>query len=267
MKCLLVITGESFRYGPQGSRARSTCKASTSRQKLASYSHIRLINYMKKQFNYDTDILIDSYELNNEYDTMILNWYAPYVIKARFNKIIFPNEMAFVESTNNNLASEDLSEYDYIVFIRIDFYIKKYFLNRFNTIDNSIRYAHMDYNGGGNCHNIIYLPKCYFHLINAPLSENFRTPHYGMHNVKTNLKTSLFINSYHSLSTDLNWNPLYSQVGRNESFIRENKGERYINNECVKGINDNEYNHLEKTDTIEENVNLIDADNFDVFMF
>jgi hypothetical protein len=267
MKALLVLTGESFRYGPQGSRARSTCQASTSRQKLASYSHLRLINYIKKQFDCNTDILIDSYELNNEYDTMLSNWYNPYVVRSRFNKVIFPSELHFVHSTNHNLSCEDLSPYDFILFIRIDFYIKKYFLTRFTTIDDSIRYAHMDYNGCGNCHNIIYLPKCYFHLINAPPHENFRYPHLGMHIIKNTFKTDLFINSFHSLSTDLNWNPLYSQVGRDESFIRENKGERYINNEWVKGLVDTEYDSFERTDTIEENVKLIDTDKFDIFSF
>jgi len=265
MKCLLILTGESFRYGGQTTRDRSNCLDATNKQKLASYSHLRLINYMKSKFDADTEIFINSYKLNDIHDEILLNWYKSYVIYSKLHNNIFPSEYAFIESTNRDIVSINLEKYDFILFVRMDLYIKEYFLERFTQIDNKIRYGHLDYNGGGICHNIIYVPKCFFNLINVPLHINFRNPHHGKNCVTKIIDSSnidYFINSYHSLSTDLNWNPLYSQVGRGESHKRENVGERYINNTLVKIESDTEYDHLLHTDTIEQNLKLIESDTF-----
>lgn len=267
MRCLLVLDGESFRLGPQFTRIRSASPEGISRQKLASYSHIRLINYLKHKFNCDTDVLISSYHFNETCDSMLVEWYKPFIIKCIYFNELFPNENAFHEATNKIVQSFDLSSYTFILFIRIDYYIKKYFLQRFTEIDDAVRYVHMDYNGGGVVHTIIYLPKIYYHLLNTPIDTNFRAQSSGLNNIKDSVKTDLFINSYHSGSTNLNWNPVYSNVSRGESFYRENKGERYINGEKIQGLEDTEYDHLEQTDTIEENLKLIEENRFDMFAY
>ena len=267
MRCLLVLTGESFRLGNQTSRGRSDSVDATNRQKLATYSHLRLVNYIKKTFDTDTDVFINSYTLNPTHDAMLLDWYKPHIVYSNFYNSIFPSENDFMDATNKQISAMNLSIYDFIIFVRIDIYIKSYFLTCFTTIDNTLRYAHIDFNHGGICHNVIYVPKCYVELINAPIDVNFRAPHYGRDFViKTTPDISIdyFIRSYHSLSTDLNWNPLYSQVGRNESFHRENIGERYVNNNRINITNDNEYDHLLHTDTIEENLKALEDGTFDV---
>jgi hypothetical protein len=265
MKCLLVLNGESFRIGPQFSRIRSASSEGINRQKLASYSHIRLINYIKHKFNYDTDVIISSYHFNETCDNMLVEWYKPFLKKCIYFNELFPNENAFHEATNTIIQSFDLSHYTFILFIRIDYYIKKYFLERFTLIDDSVRYAHIDYNGGGVNHAIIYLPQVYYHLLNTPIDTNFRAQATGLNNIKNSVKTDLFIYSYHACSTNLNWNPIYSNVSRGETFYRENKGERYINGEKVLSLEDTEYDHLERTDTLEENLKLIEENRFDIF--
>jgi hypothetical protein len=267
MKCLLVLDGESFRIGPQFTRVRSASLEGINRQKLASYSHLRLINFLKDKFNCDTDVLISSYKFNEPCDTMLIEWYKPFIIKCIYFDSLFQHEDIFHQVTNSIVQSFDLSQYTFVLFIRIDYYIKKYFLQRFTHIDDSVRYVHMDYNGGGVAHTIIYLPKIYFHLLNTPIENNFRAKWSGLNNIKDTVKTDLFINSYHSCATNLNWNPLYSNVCREESFFRENKGERYINGEKVQGLEDTEYDHLERTDTIKENLQLIEENRFDIFSY
>lgn len=268
MRCLLVLTGESFRYGSQMTRGRSDSVNSTNRQKLASFSHLCLINHMKTQFNISTDIFINSYKLNQEHDSMLLNWYNPYIIYSNFYDSIFPSEESFMDATHKLLESiSNINDYDYILFIRIDLYIKKYFLERFTILDTTLLYGHLDYNGDGICHNIIYVPRNYIPLLFLPMNLNPRCPHAGRVNIRQylpDIAIDYFINSYHSLSTDLNWNPLYSQVGRDESFKRENIGERYINDTKVHIGDDTEYNHLVGTDTIEENLKLIESNTFSI---
>ena len=266
MKCLLVLTGESFRLGSQMTRGRSDSPDSTNRQKLASYSHLRVLQYMKSVFNVDTDIFIHSYTLNPNHDAMLLDWYKPYIVYNHFKDYISPSENVFVIETNQKLLEMGLDKYDFILFIRIDMYMKKYFFKRFIILDEFIRYGHVDYNTNGVCHNLIYLPKKYFLFLKNNIDTSIRSPHiYETSILKAipDIEIDYFIRSYHSLSTDLNWNPLYTQVGRYESFERENIGERYINNTKVM-IRDTEYDHLLHTDTIEENLKLLEEGKFDM---
>jgi hypothetical protein len=251
------------------SRGRSDSQDSTNRQKLASYSHLRLINYMKSKLNTDTDMAIYSYTLNPIHDAMLLEWYNPYVVQHNFKGSLSLDEDSFVIETNNKVINMDLSPYDFIIFIRIDMYIKKYFLLKFTKIDNSIRYGHRDYirkdTHGGVCHNLIYIPKKDFNLLGRDIYTNIRCPHiFASHllNNISDISIDWYIDTYHSLSTDDNWNPLYSQVGRSETFniIRDcPNGEQNPNNE--------EYNLLLNTDTIEENLKLLEDGKFDITLF
>lgn len=261
MKCLLVLTGESFRLGGQMTRSRSDSPESTNRQKIATYSHLRILNYMKSAFNVDTDIFINSYTLNPSHDAMLLDWYKPYVVYSEFKETILESENILVLDTNHKILAMGLDEYDFVLFVRIDMYMKKYFFSRFTKLDNFVRYGHLDCNTGGVCHNLIYLPKKYFSFLeNNSIENDIRSPHISetiLKKVIPRIEIDYFIRSYHSLSTDLYWNPLYSQVGRDESFNRENIGERFINNTNVT-IHDSEYDHLLHTDTIAENLKLLE---------
>ena len=71
MSLLLVLWGESYRSGKQMSRTRGTNNY-VERQLLASSSHINLINNLKTQ--HETDVFINTYELNIRDDSNLLNY-------------------------------------------------------------------------------------------------------------------------------------------------------------------------------------------------
>ena len=267
MRCLFVITGESFRIGGQNSRKRDSSVDGIERQRLASYSHIRLIYYLKAKFNVDTDIFINTYEFTPECDKIITNIYKPRVIYANFRATNAGEAHLLHEQTNKFVSEIDLSPYEFIFFVRIDFYIKEYFLSKFKKIDDKIRYGLLDYGedpgmGGTTAilHDLVYMPKRYFNLINVDIQRNFRLPHSGGNRVAEMIgvhNVDHFINSYHALSTHLNWNPIFTNVDRPESLNHECRGQRYINYKKVFVENDDEYDHLVGTDTIEENLKLL----------
>jgi hypothetical protein len=125
-RVLLVLTGESFRSGLQMSRIRGTGDY-INLQKKASTSHINLINTIKN--TYSTDILINTYALNNVDDTFLLNFYKTNcnVIKSNFHEKLFNNEIDMLNNTYDNIQTI-IDNYDYILFIRIDLYLKKFFI-------------------------------------------------------------------------------------------------------------------------------------------
>lgn len=265
MRCLFVISGETFRIGGQNSRKRDNTLNSIDRQRLASYSHIRLINYLKVKFSIDTDIFINSYAMTPDCDELILRLYGPNVIYSNFRKTASSSCSDFHAQTNSYVSKLDLSLYEFIFFTRIDFYIKEYFLSRFTKIDDKIRYGLLDYNTLGVLHDLVYMPKQYFHLINTDMHLNFRCPHSGGEYVSRTVgiqAIDYFINSYHSLSTNLNWNPIFTNVDRPESLNHDCRGQRYVNYNKVFIENDTEYDHLIGTDTIEENLKLLQEGKF-----
>jgi hypothetical protein len=267
MRCLFVISGESFRSGGQFSRKRSDDKHTINLQRLASYSHIRLINYVKKAFNINTDILINTYAFTPKCDELLLKLYEPRVIYANFRTSQAFEAQEFHSQTNAFVSNLDLELYEFIFFIRIDHYIKKYFLSKFKKIDDKIRYGLLDYNSLGAMNDLVYIPKCYFKLINVDIYQNIRNVHGGGQYLVNSVgiyAIDYFINTYHSLSTDYNWNPIFTNVERPESLNNECRGQRYINYKKVFVENDNEYDHLIGTDTIEENIKLLEEGKFDM---
>lgn len=269
MRCLLVVSGESFRSGGQVSRKRDNNSDTIEKQRLASYSHVRIINYLKTKFNIDTDIFINTYELNPECDELLLKIYGSNVIYSNFRKTPASRCEEFHAQTNSFVSELDLSPYEFILFVRIDFYIKEYFLSRFTKIDDKIRYGLLDYGTLGILHDLVYMPKRYFNLINVDIYSNFRNPHNGADYVSRMVGIHAidhFINSYHSLSTNLNWNPIFTNVDRAESLNHECRGQRYINYKKVYVENDGEYDHLVGTDTIEENLKLLREGKFNLYL-
>ena len=267
MRCLFVISGESFRCGGQFSRKRGDDKHTIDLQRLASYSHIRLINYVKKAFNIDADILINTYAFTPECDKLLVELYEPRVIYTNFRTTQAFEAQELHAETNRFVSELDLSLYEFVFFIRIDHYIKKYFMSKFTKLDDKIRYGLLDYNTSGSMNDLVYLPKRYYHLINVDIYKNIRNVHGGgKHLVEMAGIHAIdhFINTYHSLSTDYNWNPIFTNVERHESLNNERRGYRYINYKQVFVENDDEYDHLIGTDTIEENLKLLREGKFDM---
>jgi hypothetical protein len=262
MKTLLLITGESFRLGPQMSRGRGG-EGSIQRQILASKSHLNIISTLKTNYSIDTDICLTTYKLNNECDNLLLDMYKQYIKYNVFYDTIFPSEELFNESVISYITSTiDLNQYSHIIIIRIDLFLKDYFFSKLYLSDTKVLFAHIDSNisytkFSSVCHFISVFPNIYFKYLNTwkpHVVANTLAISIGSENI------DLLIYSPHLISTDLEWNPLYIQVGRNNSLAFHNKDKKYnISTNTVENIPTytDEYDTLINKDKLDELLNSI----------
>ena len=243
---LIVLTGESFRSGRQMTRDRggNNCKQT---QRIASESHINFIKSIKNKYNINSDVIINGYCLNDEYDKILLSFYEEYSILINLHKNILQSEKALVDDTISRLQNIDTIKYEHILFLRLDVYIKPYFLDIFTPTKiytNKIIYAHVDSNQYLHslnfpmiCHQICLVPKKYFinlwkdNVWNLHESAHYIAPIIGKQNI------DVFIYTCHYSSTDLDWNPIYTQVGRIENMNYVSKGKYFdINNMQIYSV-------------------------------
>lgn len=258
MSLLLVLWGESYRSGKQMSRTRGTNNY-VERQLLASSSHINLINNLKTQ--HETDVFINTYKLNIRDDSNLLNYYKNNnvnISKYIFHNAIFSNEESFLndmyDNTNKLLETK---KYEYVIFLRIDLYIKFLFIKNISLEPDKIQFPHIDSNSDLNhfnqcgrinvCHFIMICPKKFYNIIEEKIIYN--STHGIMNKILDsgiNINSIKFmLNTLHICSTDLGWNPLYIQVGRSYKLLYNifSGGEKYIYDDnhklvldCEKGI-------------------------------
>jgi len=281
-KVLLVLTGESFRYDYGRTRGCEDCRE---RQYIASRSHVELCNNIKNNHNYDVDLFINTYKLNDVDDEILINYYKNLtnVVKYNFHETCFDCEYLLHNNTYDNI-NEIIDNYEFILMIRIDFYIKKYFFNILEFDCHKIKFAHIDTNQVyidiNNiefnkddiksksylvCHNIILYPKKFFFTIKNKYVYN-QTHHIRdslIHNGIDINDIDYFVYTLHVSNTALGWNPLYIQVGRyynntinknnlSCSFVEYNycKLNDIFKHDIIKTITN--YEQYLNTDTLEE---------------
>jgi hypothetical protein len=230
MKLLTIFWGESYRSGSMGSRSRGQ-NDYMKRQLLASESHTRCINKLK-EMGHSVDTILFTYQLNDNDDSSLLNYYRRHtnIIKAVFHEKLYPDERALFDGIFQSLKPH-LPHYDGLMWIRLDFYLKKYFIEHLNPKLDKIQISHIDCNLAPMyfvesfqiCHNIVYLPKQFFYVIQNDILNRAEHPH-RFKDIMILNGISLYdihymIDTLHVCSTDMGWNPLYIQVGR--AYSRE----------------------------------------------
>jgi hypothetical protein len=241
--------GESYRFGSQTTRGRGVGDY-FKRQQVASKSHTELIKVINEKFNMKAKVFINTYKLNDDADEKLRNFYSGEDIIYNFYGTLFDSECTMLNNTYtvvNKIISNN--NFNFILFVRIDLYLKKYFRNTLSFDDRFIKFAHIDsqidincFNKYSICQQIMLYPKKYFNTIINKIVYN------ATHGIRDKLIQSgvsisdikYFINTLHVCSTDLGWNPLYIQVGRNncvkyEKNITETQNIDYYydDNACI----------------------------------
>ena len=183
-KCLFVITGDTFRLGGQRS-AEKGIDGSYNRQRLATDSHNRFFENIEKKFGIKCDVYLNIYKCNDEYDKNLLEWYGERVVNVNIHPQRLENEFAMIYDTTQRLREFGLDDYRFVMLIRPDWYLKKYFVEIFDVDDERVLYAHLDagysmreengdvwFSAYGNeynfpyvCHCITYCPQKHFELL------------------------------------------------------------------------------------------------------
>ena len=231
-RILLLLWGESFRFAPQMTRG-SCINESKIRQNIASLSHNKFIKNLKKK-GYETDLFINVHKLPNDYKNYLLYLYSTCnIIQSDFNENINLEIQMLNDCYNKfNLIN---NTYDYFIMIRIDLYLKKYFLENIKISNENIIFGHIDIavpevQNISICQQIMCFPKKMYYVIQNKIIYN------ATHKILNKLKENniqnydFIVYSLHICSTDLGWNPLYIQIGRNynkEFFLITNRDNYY----------------------------------------
>ena len=218
-----MLQGESFRYGRPQTRGRGIGDY-YDRQIFASDSHIKLIDKLVDE--YDIDILVNSYKLNDKDDDSLYKIYSNKTNNFILNlhDKLFKKEEYLLNNTYDNIKNLiNKYEYKFIFICRIDMYLKDLMINNFKEYlsRNKIIFPHIDSNLNsaryyhGVYHPTIIIPNIYFDIINLNIIYNHRhdiiKPIIDRYSIDI---IDYMIYTLHICSTDLGWNPLYIQVGR-----------------------------------------------------
>lgn len=226
MNGLIIFIGESFRLGGQFTRNRGS-KESYSEQIKACNSHINFIEHIIQKFQLNSmSVFLSSY--NTQYDNDLLSIYNKYLLGYNlYNDVIGLNTL-FKNSINK---IENIEKYDFILYIRIDLYLKQEFFNIFNPMINTILFPTICWKHDSHVGNnprvndmLLFIPNKYYKYIkNIIIGHN--TWNYLINNTDLtydNLDT--MINTYHDSDSLKDYNPLYYIVNRSESKIWHSEG-------------------------------------------
>lgn len=243
-KCLLVYYGGSFREGNIGTTISDT-KYGYESQKHASITHAKLKRLLNKN-GYQTDILINT--RHTEYKDDLMNWYNPFnIILNNIPKRIHGKDY-MIQSCIQNINKLDKEEYKFILFIRIDLFLKPDFYKILNTESNKIMFLANNYdpklcinftkkNNPKIVDLIMFIPKKYYYILDSKFILNHDSWDY----LKTQYKLkdndiSFMTNKMFDSNSMIDFNPYYLMSSRKEN-INNHTTELFNINSPIKKCN------------------------------
>ena len=228
MKGLLLLYGECFREGINGSRLTDTPTSYLS-QKEASLSHVVFCDAMKKK-GVDMNILIHTY--HTKYEKDLRSWYSYPTTYVGKKKYPFKTSGDALTSFMRITKKIDRS-YDFILLTRLDILLKPSFLKIVNPKWDKIYFFSQNwsfYKCGFNEGNIPtvnpiiqFIPKKHYYMLNhIDLDHSGWETYYKLGITELDF----MIEEYHDATTYLDYNSYYKMVGRPETHIHYDKGKK-----------------------------------------
>ena len=119
-KALICYYGGAFREGNIGSTKRDSTYGYNA-QKNTSITHAKLKEVLNEK-GYQTDILINT--RNTKYSNHLETWYDPFnIVINRLSEKMHGRDY-MINSTIENINKLNKYKYDFILFIRIDLFLK-----------------------------------------------------------------------------------------------------------------------------------------------
>ena len=241
-KCLLVYYGGSFREGNIGSTTTDT-EYGYKAQKNASVTHAKLKKVLNKK-GYQTDIIINT--RHTDYKSDLMKWYDPFDIIINNIPIKMHGKDYMIQSAVNNIDKLNKEDYEFILFVRIDLFLKPDFYKILNTESDKINFLANNYNPK-NCNNkqngdpeivdlFIFIPKKYYYILDKKFNLNHNSWSYYKKIYKLSDKNMGFMSDMMFDSNSLiDFNPYYVMSSRKENtelhIIEQNKQKK-----CLKYI-------------------------------
>lgn len=224
MKGLLVLFGESFRLGGQGNRNRGLDK-SYDGQINAANSHIMFMEYVKTFKNIDLNVYISSY--NTKFNNELIKIYSNKLIGYKFHdKLIGQNKL--IHNAVNDI--ENINDYDFILFMRVDLYLKDKFFEIFQTNENKILFPSICFKPHHKVRNhprvndmMLFIPKKFFNKINVIEIGHNTWCDLVIYQKFTYDDFDVMLNTFHDSDSAKDFNPIYYIVNRPENLIHHTK--------------------------------------------
>lgn len=214
MNLLLILFGESFRLGKQNNRNRGTEK-SYKEQINASLSHIKFIENLKNK-NINIMVSINSY--TTKFDNSLNEIYKSVLLDSKY----YQNLIGQTKLINNCIDRiTNIDNYDSILCMRIDIFLKDKFFEIFNPNSNKILFPSICFKPHHKCgvhprvnDIMMFIPKKYFNLI-----KKFELSHDTWYELITSHKLTyedldMMLNTYHDSDSAKDFNPIYYIVNR-----------------------------------------------------
>ena len=224
-KALLILFGESFRLGGQGNRNTGS-EESYDEQIKAAQSHIKFILNLQKQ-NINMTVSINSY--TTQYDNDLINVYKDVLYDNLFYK-----DLIGAHTLVNNCIHriDDLTDFDFILCMRIDLFLKDVFMEIFNPNSDKILFPSVcfkPYHKAGIHPRVnsmmMYVPNQYINFFkqNTVILEH-GTWYDLIEKYNFNYdQLDTMLNTYHDSDSFKDFNPIYYVVNRPESSIHVTK--------------------------------------------
>jgi hypothetical protein len=222
MSAILLLIGESFRTGEQGTRLRGEYNSVES-QIEACKSHINFIHSFP-QINWK--IIIFTY--TTSYDKKLKKIYSPYY--SRF--LEYPIGYNNLFEMSKTYITESKLKYDFLFVSRIDLIFTPLFTKTFNPRWNTIRYPFICWKKDSISKKyyprvsdtMIFIPKKYnLSLITLNHDSWYELCVKGF----AYSDIDVMINTYHDSDSSKDYNPLYTIVNRNKTTNWCSPGERF----------------------------------------
>jgi len=221
MNGLILLLGESFRSINKGQRVRGLPE-SYDEQIKACKSHIAFIENIK-----NISVFISSY--TTQYDDELLSIYQKYLVGHKFYDNVIGLNSLFHESIK---SVNNIQQYDFVLFIRIDLFLKDKFTEVFDPNIIRILFPTICWKQGSVVRGkprvndmMLFIPKKYYSYI-----KDIEVYHnaWAILVEKTDLKKEdldAMIDTFHDSDSAKDFNPLYYIVNRKECQVWHSKND------------------------------------------
>ena len=237
-KGLLVLFGESCREG-RADYKQTDSEYGYNCQMKASDTHLDLIQNINDKYGYKMDVSITTYD--TKYENEIKDKYSAYNLNYNSEKELIGGNKIF----NKAIQNIKNTNYDFILFMRMDIHLKDKFKEIFKIYDK-IMFPWQEWslepcleNGEPRvADSIIYVPSNYFNVL-----QGFSGYHDAWSDLKKkyNLKNEdmgFMLDTYHTTNSYDGWNPLYYLSGREstDKWIDSDKTNKYNETNIISCI-------------------------------
>lgn len=215
-KGLLALYGESFRLGGQNTRDRGSDK-SFKEQMAAAKTHMKFIESLKVK-NVDMKVSINSY--TTKFDKSLKDVYKNVLIDSIFYPDVL-GQTHLIHSCIDRLKLKT-NEFDFVLFMRIDLFLKDKFMEIFNPYSDKILFPSICFKP----HHLagphprvndvmLFVPKKYVDYVRKLKIIEHDTWSCLVTKTKLTYKDlDMMLNTYHDSDSAKDFNPIYYIVNR-----------------------------------------------------